>query len=382
MNLDTRARASAQAIRRSRTRLDAVAGLDELLARRRRQPLRRAAVAFAVLVVVAAIWAGLGLRGPTPIQPTLGPVTRFPVGPAPLSVAVTPEAAWVLNANDGTITRIDPGTGQVRPSFTVTWGMLGVTIPVDEGGREAPVLLHYATVAEGRLWVVHPGNPPDERVKVTALDASTGRLVTTFKPGGWLFDPYGKPGDLAIGPRAVWVALQGDDQVRRFDPTTGKLVDWYALKEPTAVAVDDQTAWVATADGRLHRIDTATGAVTVPATTELVYRIRVGQGGVWLMTFDGKVLRLDRRTGKVVAQVPGSFRAADLAVGAEGVWVYDQHRGAVLRIDPATNRVARTIPVISQPLVEVSSRVLALGGGAVWLLDKGGEALVRVDPNR
>jgi virginiamycin B lyase len=154
------------------------------------------------------------------------------------------------------------------------------------------------------------------------------------------------------------------------------------LKEPTALAVDGKTGWVATADGRLHRIDTATGAVTVPATTELVYRIRIGQGGMWLMTFDGKVLRADRRTGKVVAQVTGTFRAADLAVGAEGVWVYDQHQGAVLRIDPATNRVARTIPVISQPLVEVSSRVLALGGGAVWVLDKGGEALVRVDPNR
>ena len=386
MTLDTRALASAQAIRRSRTRLDAVAGLDELLRRRRRQPLRRAAVAFAVLVVVAAIWAGLGLRGPTPIQPTLGPVTRFRVGPAPVSVAVTPDAAWVFHANDGTIARIDPGTGQVRPSFTVTWAMLGIATPVDAEGREAPILLHHATVAEGRLWLVHPGVPPDERIKVTALDPSTGRLVTAIKPGGWLFDPYGKPGDLAIGPGAVWVALQGADQVRRFDAATGELVDRYALKEPTAVAVDGQMAWVATADGRLHRIDTATGAVTVPATTELVHRIRIGQGGMWLMTFDGKVLRVDRRTGKVVAQVPGSFRAADLAVGAEvgaeGVWVYDQHQGAVLRIDPATNRIARTIPVISQPLVEVSSRVLALGAGAVWVLDKGGEALVRVDPTR
>jgi streptogramin lyase len=380
MNLDARARASAQAIRRSRTRLDAVAGLDELLRRRRRQPLQRTAAAFAVLVVVAAIWAGLGLRGPTPIQPTLGPVTRFRVGPAPVSVAVTPEAAWVLNSNDGTIARIDPGTGQMRPSFTVTWGMLGITAPVDAEGRGPPVRLLYATVAEGRLWVAHPGGAPE--VAVTAVDPSTGRVLITMKLGGFLLHQLFKEGDLAIGPGAVWVALQGDDQVRRLDAATGKLVDRYALKEPTAVAVDDRTAWVATADGQLHRIDAATGAVTVSATTELVYRIRIGQGGMWLMTFDGKVLRADRRTGKVVAQVPGSFRAADLAVGAEGVWVYDQHRGAVLRIDPATNRVARTIPVISQPLVEVSSRVLALGGGAVWVLDKGGEALVRVDPYR
>jgi streptogramin lyase len=120
----------------------------------------------------------------------------------------------------------------------------------------------------------------------------------------------------------------------------------------------------------------------VRATTELVARIRVGQGGLWLMTFDGKVLRLDRRTGRVVAQVSGGFKAADLAVGAKGVWVYDQRQGAVVRIDPRTNRVLRTIRAISQPLVEFDSRVLALGDGAVWVVDKGGEAIVRIDPNR
>jgi anaerobic selenocysteine-containing dehydrogenase len=99
--------------------------------------------------------------------------------------------------------------------------------------------------------------------------------------------------------------------------------------------VDGQTVWVASVDGRLRSIDVDTGAVRVRATTELVTRIRVGQG-LWPMTFDGKVLRLDRRTGRVVARVSGSFKAADLAVGAEGVWVYDQRQGAVVRIDPRT----------------------------------------------
>lgn len=74
MNLDARARASVQAVRRSRTRLDPVAGLDDLLRRRRRQPLQRAAAAgLALLVMVAAIWAGVVWRGPTSIEPTLGP---------------------------------------------------------------------------------------------------------------------------------------------------------------------------------------------------------------------------------------------------------------------------------------------------------------------
>jgi DNA-binding beta-propeller fold protein YncE len=370
MNVHARARASAQAIDRSATRLDPVAGLDELQRRRRRQPLQRAAAAagFALLVAVVAIWAGVVLRGPTPIQPTLGPVTRIRVGSVPVSVAVTPDAAWVLNSGDSTISRIDPGTGRVQSSVLVS-GPAG-----PRGG------MAFATVAEGRLWVVHASGWDSSAISV--IDPSTGRTLNTFGFGGTALSSMGMPGNLAIGAGAVWAALHGEDEVQRYEPATGELLDRFPLPAPTALAVDDQAVWVASDDGRLRSIDVDTGAVRVRATTELVTRIRVGQGGIWLMTFDGKVLRLDRRTGRVVAQVSGSFKAADLAVGAEGVWVYDQRQGAVVRIDPRTNRVARTIRAISQPLVEFDSRVLALGDGAVWVVDKGGEALVRIDPNR
>jgi streptogramin lyase len=75
-------------------------------------------------------------------------------------------------------------------------------------------------------------------------------------------------------------------------------------------------------------------------------------------------------------------KQGDLAVGPEGVWVYDQQQGAVLSIDPGHNRMARSVPVMSQPLVELDTRVLALGNGAVWVVDKGAGTVVRVDPYR
>jgi hypothetical protein len=100
MNLDARARAAAQAIDHSATRLDPVAGLDDLVRRRRRQPLQRAAAAgLALLVMVAAIWAGVVWRGPTSIEPTLGPGRTVAEGTAkadlgrPLTVTLSAEEA-------------------------------------------------------------------------------------------------------------------------------------------------------------------------------------------------------------------------------------------------------------------------------------------------
>ena len=316
--------------------------------------------------MAVAIWAGAVLGGPTPVSPTLGPVTGFRVGPSPVSVAITPGAAWVLNSGNSTISRIDPDTGRIEATFSVQ-------LPEKRVG-----VSRFATVADGRLWVVSAVDDDAPKSAISAIDPSTGHTLTRFELGGSVFQDQVSRGDVAIGSGTVWVALQSEDEIRRLDAATGTLLDQIPLPDPTALAVDGETLWAANADGRLYSIVAGTGGARVRATTAMVTRIRVGQGGVWLMTSDGKVLRLDPRTGRIEVQVPGNFQAADLAVAAEGVWVYDQRRGAVLRIDPATNRVARTIPVVRQPLVELDSRVLAVGDGAVWVVDKGAGTLLRV----
>ena len=160
MNLDTRARASAQAIDRSATRLDPVAAWMICCAAGGASHSGGLPSRFALLVMVVAIWAGVALGRPTPIQPTLGPVTRFPVGPAPVSVAVTPGAAWVLNSRDSTAIRIDPGTGRCRrPSRS----------PIAEGQGG----LVFAIFAEGRLWVVHRGG--GDETAISAIDPQPAR---------------------------------------------------------------------------------------------------------------------------------------------------------------------------------------------------------------
>lgn len=84
---------------------------------------------------------------------------------------------------------------------------------------------------------------------------------------------------------------------------------------------------------------------------------------------------------KVIGTYPVASGLSALAPGFGAVWTADPIRGEVLRIDPATRRVAARIPVPGEALV-------ATGAGAVWAVagdlqyggDKGPVRLLRIDP--
>ena len=139
---------------------------------------------------------------------------------------------------------------------------------------------------------------------------------------------------------------------------------------------------------RLTRIDARTGKVRrfpVPPTGSYgieVSGFAVGAGAVWLLHGD-RVLRVDPDTGRVVrsialsprpasrdrlADCTGSGRPQDnlIAAGAGAVWVISNCRsqaspyGYLLRIDPRANRVTRAV-ALRQAYGE-----LAAGDGGVW----------------
>jgi hypothetical protein len=73
----------------------------------------------------------------------------------------------------------------------------------------------FATAAGGRLWVVHTLGI--DHAAVTAVDPSTGRILTHFGVGGFGLDALHRPGDLAVASGAVWVALRGEGNIKRVD---------------------------------------------------------------------------------------------------------------------------------------------------------------------
>ncbi|MDX6554156.1 MAG: hypothetical protein QOD86_351 [Miltoncostaeaceae bacterium] len=97
-------------------------------------------------------------------------------------------------------------------------------------------------------------------------------------------------------------------------------------------------------------------------------QVAVGLGAVWVLTEDDAgrmvVLRLDQRTGRATADPIPVDGAERLAIGAGAVWVsrgYSSDRG-IVRVDPATAKVAAEIPIIS-------SGALAAGPAGVWTVE-------------
>src|SRR5262249_12283677 len=100
---------------------------------------------------------------------------------------------------------------------------------------------------------------------------------------------------------------------------------------------------------------------------------------VWAMSFPADapnstaLSRLDPATNTVIATIPLSGVVPyHFAADAQGVWVFDPHRG-LLRIDPQANQVVGqlTLPGIAG---------IAVGAGSVWVALRSTGTLLRVTP--
>lgn len=156
-------------------------------------------------------------------------------------------------------------------------------------------------------------------------------------------------GPLMFGAGSLWVGAWPDREVVRIDPQSNRVTARFPAggQNPAGLAVDAATIWV------VH-----------PDTDEVV--------------------RLDPRTGRVVARIrlgplpfqfaPGDrrFRPSLVAVGAGAGWVASS-RGAVARIDPASNRVVAVIKLPPE-----GPEGIAVAGRIVWVAE-GGHGVARID---
>lgn len=276
-------------------------------------------------------------------------VAQIPVGRTPTSVAVGEGAVWVLNADDQTISRIDPetrhveviGTGSLPTDLAVGSG----AVWIGNGTRRSPLVGHPVATSIARL------DPDFGQIRqAIELPGGAGPLSNLIED------------HLAVGAGAVW-AVNPDYTVSRIDPRSGRAAR-VGPGQVAAIAADRRSVWVLNVDNTLARLDPRTGRVErrVKIAATALTDIALGDGSVWVAApFEGVVWRVDAGPRDVFRTIDAGFGVNRLAFGEGSLWATNSLRGTLSRIDPRANEVARAVTLGNTP------RGVAVGAGRVWV---------------
>src|SRR6266498_2501934 len=216
------------------------------------------------------------------IDPKKGKVlSTVKVPRAPMSLAFTSEAVWVVNFGmDGdTVIRIDPQTNQ------------RIGEPIQTGG--APLSL---AVGEGSVWVAN-----HDVHTVTRIDLATNQVLANISVPS-------EPHRVAYGEGAIWVANWHINSVTRIDPQTNQIVG-----EPIPIG--------------FHTGNIAVGLGSVWVTSD--YR-----GPVDAAPEDVVLVRIDPQTNQAVETIPLGGHPINVEIAGDAVWVSIQGPNKILRVNP------------------------------------------------
>jgi streptogramin lyase/predicted Ser/Thr protein kinase len=309
-------------------------------------PLRGRAFAgtlAALLLLIAAaaflLTRGGGVEVSSPIA----------VGEPPLRIDAGPEGTWVTSARDGTLTELDPESGEeVRQTklgrgisgvavgsewIWVTDPRRGVLLRVDPATGELdkdlplPAAPGPVVTGGGRIWVAD-----DKGGGIAAVNPDGPRRYRHSLP------PHAEPLHLGAGAGGLWVSSAATGTIRRIDFNTLEVGAPLRIgRGPSGVTVADGFVWVAnTRSGTVVKVDPATEQRFTIEVGGKPGGIDAGTSAIWVANReDGTVSRIDLASGEVqggaigVGPQPGA-----VSVGADAVWVANNGDGTVTRIEP------------------------------------------------
>lgn len=280
------------------------------------------------------------------------PVDGVPLGTAPSAVAVGERDAWVIDADDRTISQIDTATRTLVRTFSTS------TTPTDVAAGAGAVWIGNAS-AKGSVL---PSS-------ITRLDADTGLISEPIRlppaRAGTGFDTL--PGlshqHVAVSPDAVW-AINPDLTVSRIDPRSNRIVARIMNVKARNIAVGDGDVWVTEGD-RIAEIDPGVNAVArrlpLPKSAAGASGIAVGGGAVWVtVPAAGELWRIDTGPTARKRAIALDPWVSQVAFGEGAVWATNEIADVLYRVDPRSGEVKR---ISTEP----SPRSVDAGEGGVWV---------------
>jgi tRNA A-37 threonylcarbamoyl transferase component Bud32/streptogramin lyase len=302
-----------------------------------------AIIAAAVAGAVFSLLFGGG--GPSVSDP-------IPIGTPPLRITADAQGAWVTSERDGTITRLEPATGEVLRKVTLRPGISGVAI----GSKW--------------LWVTDP-----RRHELLRLDAMTLRQKQAIEiPGA--------PGPIALSgkPRRVWVADEDGSGIAVVNAENDRRIRTQLPPQAPSLrlAVGAGGLWASSpSTGTARRIDLGTLA---PGEAILAgprpAGITVAHGFVWVTNPPrGTVTKIDPSLHQPQGQVKVGSKPGGIDAGTSTIWVANAADDTVSRINLETGEVeGDPIHVGPEP------GAIAVGGDAVWIANNGDGTVTRIEP--
>jgi serine/threonine-protein kinase len=303
------------------------------------------------------------------------------VGVAVLLAALVAGVIWLSGGetNDGGSATPSPPPAATPTEAAATEGQAAAespaeTVPPAEPPAEAAPAAEPGSDGPPRLIVsLGPGS-------LVRLDAETGEVLARV--------PIPFPGFVAADGGSIWVLGTNRngtaDLLVRVEADTNAITDIFAADVggnntvPSGLAAAGGSAWLSSIDsGRLYRYAPRASAaepVEFDADSPEFYWPVAAGGSLWGSSRSA-LLRVDPATERVLARIDGV--GSVLAAGKGFLWANRDEAGSDLRglvvIDPQTNEAAHL------GLLESSWSEFAVADGAVWASRHDG-AIVRLDP--
>jgi hypothetical protein len=274
-----------------------------------------------VVIRVPGAPTGLAVAGDTVWVTAAGSQAAWPIeaasgrqagpgvhtGGAPSRIAVGEHGLWIVDGRRGAV--IPLGTRPARVYRPIRAGADVTDVELAAGA------VWVASSAEGIVRAIEPGGRPVRRLPVG-----------------------GGPVDLAAGGRWIVVAGAAAGTVTRIDAATrevvGAPIDVGGV--PVAVAVSDETAWVADAErGAVVPVDLVDGHVgaAIPVGRRPVGVAAAGDD-VWALSGGERTLvRIDGAERDVMSRQELGVEPTALAVGERHVWVAAGADRQVMRLE-------------------------------------------------
>lgn len=209
--------------------------------------------------------------------------------------------------------------------------------------------------------------PPGGEIELS-VKFITPAEVGTYQGEWQLFAPDGRP----FGVQPTVDVVVPSHTVMEFTPDQ---VVAQIPAESGRIALGEGALWVLSGN-TVSRVDLDTNQNVATMTVgDFPQALTTGYGAVWVTSLD--ITRIDPVTNTISTTIPvvPSSELNGIAAGAGSVWVSSGSEGTVSRVDPDTNQVIATIRV------ELWPSQIATTEDAVWVTNPINPVLTRIDPD-